>query len=82
MSPITAKATERRVLDYHVQQLQKNLSQLRQGLVLAGFNPEDHKIYRGLVSAIRETHSAIGALCKVECDTRGQMYLDNRGLTP
>jgi hypothetical protein len=82
MSPITAKATERRVLDYHVQQLKVLLSKLDQGLVLAGVDPEDCHHRRTLVYVIRECHARIGSLCKASADTRGQMYLDNRGLTP
>lgn len=76
MNPITAKATELRVLTHHAGALQIQLSKLNQGLRLAGVDPESNHHHKVLVEAIRSVHTAIGAM------TTAEMYLDNRGLTP
>jgi hypothetical protein len=84
MSPITARATHRRVLSYHAQQLAILLSKLDQGLRLAGIDPDHDRQYLDVVATIRETHYKIGTLGKATCgsEVAAEMYLDNRGLTP
>ncbi|MNV85366.1 hypothetical protein D3C71_1793160 [compost metagenome] len=82
MSPITARATEIRVMQYHAQQLATVLSKLDQGLLLCGKNPEQHHVREHLVSALRVVHGHIGTLLGAQSLARSEEYLDNRGLTP
>lgn len=82
ISPITAKATEIRVLQYHAQQLSVVLSKLDQGLSLCNVNPELHSTHVSLVSHLRATHNHIGTLIGASAVVNAEMYEDNRGLTP
>lgn len=82
ISPITAKATEIRVLQHHAQQLAEALSRLDQGLTLCGTNPEAHLIRVSLVDHLRATHGRIGELIGASAVVNAEMYEDNRGATP
>lgn len=82
ISPITAKATEIRVLQHHAQQLAEILSRLDQGLSLCNVNPELHSTRVSLVGHLRATHAHIGALIGASAVVNAEMYEDNRGLTP
>lgn len=84
MSPITQRATLKRVLEYHAQQLQIQLSRLEQGLKLAGNDAErfSEDIRTDLVDCIRLVHVRIGTLYSMESDGVADMYFDNRGLHP
>ncbi len=88
MSPITARATEIRVLQHHAQQLTIVLSRLDQGLLLSGQNPETHIVRMHLVETIRMSHGRISELLADKVVVQDyafdevDMYLDNRGLTP
>ena len=82
MNPITAKATELRVLQHHAQQLQIQLSKLDQGLRLAGVNPERYPQHILLSLTIRSVHRTIGELSALKVNAIAETYLDNRGLHP
>lgn len=82
MNPITAKATELRVLQHHAQQLQIQLSKLAQGLRLAGIDPEKYCFYTNLVEELREVHAHIGYISALKVNAIAAMYEDNRGLHP
>ena len=82
MNPITAKATELRVLQHHAQQLQIQLSKLDQGLSLAGIDPHRYPQHILLSLTIRSVHRTIGELSAIKATAIAEMYEDNRGLTP
>jgi hypothetical protein len=82
MNPITVRATEIMVLQYHAQEVAKVLSRLDQGLLLCGGNPEAHLIRDSLVGHLRTTHGRIGILTGAKVLVNADQYKDNRGLTP
>lgn len=82
MSPITARATEIRVLQYHANELAVLLSRLDQGLLLSGQNPETNIVRAHLVESIRVSHGRIGTLIGAQALVNADQYEDNRGLTP
>ena len=82
MSPITAKATQIRVLQHTALQLSTSLSQLDQGLHLCGISPEQSPVRNNLVNTIRSMHDQIGHLIGQSAMVAADQYEDNRGLTP
>lgn len=83
MSPITAKATHRRVLSYHIQQLAMLLNSLDQGLRIAGIDPEYDRQHLDMVATLKEMRYKLESLGKETCAiTSAFIYLDSRGLTP
>lgn len=86
MSPITARATEIRVLQYHTHQLSILLSRLDQGLLLCGHNPETHHVRQHLVETLRVSHGQIGTLTSAhyaeQAKAAAEQYADSRGGTP
>ena len=82
MNPITAKATELRVLQHHAQQLQIQLSKLDQGLRLAGIDPDTYHHHVFLAAALKALHCSIGELSALKVNAIAEMYLDSRGFHP